>query len=75
MFSATIINYSAKETPVEAGKRLILKLADVRPDRWCRLVTPDGEQILTTEQAEDGWMVTLPEITAGGMILVEKGKN
>ncbi len=74
-YALFLINYSAKETPVEAGKKLFLKLADVRPDRWCRFVTPDGEQILTTEQAEDGWMVTLPEITAGGMILVEKGKN
>ncbi len=71
-YALFLIHYSASETPVEAGKKLILHLSDVTEESTCLFVTPDTEEKLLTKRIPEGIEIVLPTITTGGIILVDR---
>lgn len=81
-YALFLVNYSVSETPVATGAVLNFHLPEVTADWACRWITPDREWVLPmetmetikTETMEEKIRITLPEITTGGMILLQKNK-
>ncbi len=71
-YGVFLVNYSSGETPVAAGKKLHWHTDASADTRSIRFVTPDGETVLAAERESGGICVTLPDIHAGGMVLIEK---
>ncbi len=64
------INYSASETPIAAGRRLLLRTEG--ENSTYRFVTPQTEETLAAKRVDDGVELILPAMTTGGMLLVER---
>ena len=76
-YALFLVNYSVSEIPVAAGAGLCFHLPEVTTDWSCRFITPDRELVLSiefmkTEAMEEKIGIRLPEITTGGMILLQK---